>query len=115
MIIKPKDMKVEEVANLRGGDGILTKTYLAPAQPDMHLRFLGRFLIRKGCSIGKHVHEGEVEYYIILAGQGVVTEDSGESVVYPGDVIVTGWGESHSIRNECDENLEFIAVINTEK
>ena len=65
--------------------------------------------------IGKHVHDGEVEYYCILAGQGVVTEDTGESTVNPGDVVVTGWGQSHSIRNDRDEDLEFIAVINTEK
>ncbi|MBR6086024.1 MAG: cupin domain-containing protein, partial [Spirochaetales bacterium] len=62
MIIKPKDMKTEEVPHLRGGDGTVIKTYMAPAQPDMHLRLLGRFTLRKGCSIGKHVHDGEVEY-----------------------------------------------------
>ena len=115
MIIKPKDMKTEEVPHLRGGDGTVIKTYMAPAQPDMHLRLLGRFTLRKGYSIGKHVHDGEVEYYCILAGQGVVTEDTGESTVNPGDVVVTGWGQSHSIRNDRDEDLEFIAVINTEK
>ena len=37
-----------------------------------------------------------------------------DTTVNPGDVVVTGWGQSHSIRNECDQDLEFIAVINTE-
>ena len=115
MIIRSKDMKVEEVLHMRDGEGTVIKRTLAPAQSDMHLRLLGRFTIKKGCSIGKHTHDGEVEYYYILTGQGIVTEDNGESVVNPGDVVVTGWGQSHSIRNECDKDLEFVAVINTEK
>lgn len=115
MIIRPQDMKVEEITRLRDGEGTVTKRTLAPAQPDMHLRLLGRFTIKKGCSIGNHTHTGEVEYYYILSGQGIVTEDSGETTVNPGDVVVTGWGQSHSIRNECDKDLEFVAVITTEK
>ena len=114
MVIRQKDMKVEEITHMRDGDGTVIKRTLAPAQPDMHLRLLGRFTIRKGCSIGLHTHNGEVEYYCILSGQGIVTEDDGDTTVNPGDVVVTGWGQSHSIRNECDQDLEFIAVINTE-
>ena len=108
-------MKVEEIPHLRDGEGTVIKRTLAPAQSDMHLRLLGRFTIKKGCSIGNHTHNGEIEYYYILSGKGVVTEDSGTSVVNPGDVVVTGWGQSHSIRNEKDQDLEFLAVINTEK
>jgi len=115
MVINPKDMKVEEITNLRGGDGTLVKTTMAPAFPDMHQRLFGRFCLPKGSSIGMHQHENEVEYYYILSGQGVVTEDDVQTVVNPGDLIITGWGHSHSIRNEKDKNLEFVAVINTEK
>ena len=115
MVINPKDMKVEEIVHMRDGEGTVIKTFVAPAAPDMHLRLLARFLIRKGCSIGNHAHHGEVEYYYILSGQGVVTENDGEKTVNPGDVVITGWGQSHSIRNEKDQDLEFVAVINTEK
>lgn len=115
MVINPKDMKVEEVAHMRDGDGSVVKMTVAPAAPDMHLRLLGRFTIRKGCSIGMHEHKGEVEYYYILSGQGIVTENDGEKTVNPGDVVITGWGQGHSIRNEKDQDLEFLAVINTEK
>ncbi|MBO7349369.1 MAG: cupin domain-containing protein [Spirochaetales bacterium] len=115
MIIRPQDMKVEEILHLRDGEGTVTKRTLVPAHPDVHQRLLGRFTIKKGCSIGNHSHTGEVEYYYILSGEGVVTEDSGETKVYPGDVVVTGWGQSHSIRNEGDKDLDFVAVITTEK
>lgn len=115
MIIRSKDTKVEEIAHLRDGEGAVTKRTLAPAQPDLHQKLLARFTIKKGCSIGNHTHTGEVEYYYILSGEGVVTEDCGETSVFPGDVVVTGWGQSHSIRNECDKDLDFVAVITTEK
>jgi len=115
MVINPKDMKVEEIVHMRDGEGTVIKRTIAPAAPDMHLRLFARFLIKKGCSIGPHSHNGEVEYYYILSGQGIVTEDDGERTVNPGDVVITGWGQGHSIRNEKDEDLEFVAVINTEK
>ncbi len=114
MIIKQKDMKIEEVANVRGGDGVLFKQIIAPPEPSVHLRLFVKFTIRKGCSIGKHQHLGEIEYYYILSGEGVVTEDDGVRVAQPGDVVITGWGGNHSIRNEKDEDLVFLAVIPTE-
>ncbi len=115
MVIRSKDMKIDEVEHMRDGEGTVVKMTIAPSQPDVHLRLLGRFTIRKGCSIGRHVHCGETEYYYILSGQGIVTEDDGEKTVNPGDVVITGWGQGHSIRNEKDQDLEFLAVINTEK
>lgn len=115
MVIECKDMPVEEVLHLRDGDGVVIKQYIAPAEPSVHLRLLAHFTIRKGCSIGNHQHLGEVEYYYIIAGEGIVTEDGVETTVRKGDVSITGWGRCHSIRNEKDEDLEFVAVIPTEK
>jgi len=115
MVIQNKDMAIEDVVNMRGGDGVVIKQTIAPAEPSVHVRLFAKFTIRKGCSIGKHQHLGEVEYYYILSGEGIVTEDEGEKLVGPGDVVITGWGQSHSIRNEKDEDLVFVAVIPTEK
>ncbi len=115
MIIRNKDMATENVVNMRGGDGVVIKQTIAPAEPSVHMRLLARFTIKKGCSIGKHQHLGEIEYYYILSGEGVVSEDDGDKPVGPGDVVITGWGQSHSIRNERDEDLVFVAVIPTEK
>ncbi len=115
MVINSKDMKVEEIVHMRDGEGTVIKTTVAPAALDMHQRLVARFRLRKGCSIGMHQHNGEVEYFYILSGQGIVTEDDGEKTVQAGDAVITGWGNSHSIRNEKDQDLEFFAFICTEK
>ena len=115
MVIKAKDMEIQHVTGLRGGDGTLEKRIIAPADENLHQRLFGRFTIPKGCSIGNHQHLGETEYYYILKGEGILTEDGVETVMKVGDVSVTGYGSSHSIRNDKDEDLEFVAVILTEK
>lgn len=115
MVIKAKDMEIQHVTGLRGGDGTLEKRIIAPADANIHQRLLGRFTIPKGCSIGYHQHEGETEYYYILKGEGILNEDGVETVMKVGDVSATGYGSSHSIRNAKDEDLEFIAFIVTEK
>lgn len=115
MVIEKKDMKIEDVVNMRGGAGTVIKETIAPAEPSVHMRLFAKFTIRKGCSIGEHAHNAEVEYYYILSGEGIVTEADGDKVVKAGDVVITGWGNSHAIRNEKDEDLVFVAVIPTEK
>ena len=115
MVIRAEEMEIQHVTSLRGGDGTLEKRIIAPGDANVHQRLLGRFTIPKGCSIGNHQHLGETEYYYILKGEGILCEDGKETVMRPGDVSVTGYGSSHSIRNVKDEDLEFIAVIVTEK
>jgi mannose-6-phosphate isomerase-like protein (cupin superfamily) len=72
---------------------------------------MGCITIEKGSSIGEHDHVNETEYYWIVSGEGVVTEADGDKVVGPGDLVITGGGASHAIRNEKDEPLVFMAII----
>lgn len=53
----------------------------------------------------------ETEYYWITSGEGIVTEADGEKKVTKGDMVITGGGASHAIRNEQEEDLKFLAVI----
>ena len=69
--------------------------------------------IPPGASIGDHGHSEEAEYFIITEGVGIVLDGDQEHPVGPGDVTVTGSGQSHSIRNAGAEPLKFIAVIVT--
>jgi mannose-6-phosphate isomerase-like protein (cupin superfamily) len=40
-----------------------------------------------------------------------VTEADGEKIVKKGDLVITGNGASHAIRNEKSEPLVFLALI----
>ena len=112
MIKKSCEMKDNLIEHMRGGNGtVMRKDILDADDMAKHSRLFSLFTLRKGCSIGEHEHRKETEYYYILSGRGVVTERSGEKEVFPGDVVITGNGESHAIANAGDEDLVFAAVI----
>lgn len=112
MIKKKSEMKINMIEHMRGGDGTAIREDIL-SQDDMakHSRLFSLFTLKKGCSIGEHEHKKETEYYYIVSGKGIVTAKDGERVANAGDVVITGDGESHSIRNEEDEDLVFVAVI----
>jgi len=110
MVKKPEQMLYQE-RQIRGGDGECQTLDLMLQEEMKHCRVFTKFTLQKGVSIGEHVHENETEYYWILSGEGVLTEKDGEKVVKAGDLVITGDGASHAIRNEQEDPLEFLALI----
>ena len=112
MIKKNSDMTRKTVEHMRDGKGSVDQMLILDGR-DMakHARLFGMMTLDKGCSIGLHTHTKETEYYFILAGEGIVTEADGDKPVSKGDVVITGDGESHAIRNEGTAPLVFIALI----
>lgn len=74
-------------------------------------RMFAKVTIKPGCSIGLHEHIDEEEAYYIIKGTARVNDNGIMKEVKAGDVILTPGGEKHSIENNGDEPLEFIAVI----
>jgi quercetin dioxygenase-like cupin family protein len=58
----------------------------------------------------RHSHPYEHEIYV-LAGQGVVLEDSREIPLRPGDVILVRPDEIHQFRNTGETALRFLCLI----
>jgi mannose-6-phosphate isomerase-like protein (cupin superfamily) len=106
-------MKVEHKECMREGTGIVTLTHLVDESTQQHIRLLAELSLPPGASIGLHRHEGETEYFLILAGTGVVNDDGKELAVQPGDTVVTGNGASHSIKNSGTVPLVLHGVIIT--
>ncbi|WKY46400.1 cupin domain-containing protein [Eubacteriaceae bacterium ES3] len=112
MIFKKEMLKKEVRSNMRGGSGEVALTHLADEMIlGKNCRLFSKTLLKPGDSIGDHPHHGEKEIYVFLKGQGLVTDDDKEVAVFPGDVMVTPDGHSHSVLNTGDEDLEFIALI----
>ena len=113
MVIRRNEMKNETKEKMRGGDGSATFVHLADCEKEKNLRLLAEITLQPGSSVGKHNHDNETEYYIILSGAGVVDDNGREVNVKTGDSIITGNGAFHSIANTGSVPLVFHAVIVT--
>ena len=112
-MIKNAGEMVTEIKNqLRGGKGSVEMTHIF-MQDEMigRSRLVAKITINPGSSIGMHEHAGEEEIYYITGGKGIVNDNGTVKEVTVGDAILTGNGASHSIENNGEEPLEFIAVI----
>ena len=100
------------VENALGGEGHLEKRVILEAgEMSGKGRLFARNVLQKGCSIGRHRHNGDSETYVILSGKGKYLLNGELVDVEAGDVLYTADGEEHQLINECDEPLEFIALV----
>ena len=113
MVIHRDEMKCEVIEKMRGGEGSTGFTHLVDCEKEKNIRMLAELTLLPGSSIGKHSHDNETEYYIILVGNGTVDDNGTEVQVKPGDAIITGNGAFHSITNTGTVPLVFHAVIVT--
>jgi uncharacterized cupin superfamily protein len=65
-----------------------------------------------GISSQRHWHEGEDEFVVMLAGEAMLVEDEGETVMRPGDCAAfpKGAANGHHLVNRSDTPCIFIAV-----
>jgi len=114
MIKQPETLSVKHNINMRGGDGtVVLRELLNPDAGEFYGkgRLFSHITINPGCSVGFHKHEGELEAYYVLSGQGIFNDNGAESAVGPGAVLLTLDGESHGLACAGDAPLEVIALI----
>lgn len=112
MVVRSSEITPERISNMRGGKGEVEMTHLL-SKETMHnqARLFARMKLPPGSSVGLHKHEGEFEIYYILSGEGVFHDNGKDVHIKAGDVCFTDSGESHSIENTGNTDLEFLAVI----
>ncbi|WNG36966.1 cupin domain-containing protein [Archangium violaceum] len=59
---------------------------------------------------GEHVHTRTEEIYFILSGRGEMTLNGKRHPVGPGNLILTGLGTKHGLRNVGDEGLGWLVI-----
>lgn len=72
---------------------------------------IAQFVLEPGASIGMHTHETNSEIVYILKGRGKALYDDGSEEVAAGCCHYCPKGHAHSLINDSEENLVFIAVI----
>ena len=113
MTIHRNEMKTEEKERLRDGEGISRFIHLVDGSTQKNARLFAECALNPGCSIGYHQHDSETEYYFIISGTGTLNDNGKEVQVKQGDSVITGNGDSHSIKNTGSVPLVFHAVIVT--
>ncbi len=60
----------------------------------------------------RHWHDGEDELLIMLSGEAVLAEDSGETTLRAGDVAAWAMGstDGHHLRNASAEDCSFVVI-----
>ncbi len=112
MIRKAQKVEKLTVEKARGGKGdMLTSVLLLEDEFCNKGRMFNHSVLKPGCSVGYHGHEGDFEAYYILKGAGSYNDNGVERPVSAGDVTLCKDGESHGLENTGTEDLEFIALI----
>ena len=92
--------------HFKGGEGQM----VAKMYTDSHNKIL-RGLLAPGCTVGLHTHEGNSEMIYILSGKGKVLYDGEYVPLVPGDCHYCPEGHTHSLINNSDGDLIFVAVV----
>ena len=72
---------------------------------------ISRYSVAPGKEISLHVHTGKHEYWIVVAGSGMVSIDEERIAVGEGDVVLTPAGRAHALANTGEIPLVFVNVV----
>ena len=103
----------EELRVIAGGEGeIILHHKFEREQMFGKSRLAAEIIIRPGHSVGMHPHDPDAEIYYMLEGELVsVAADGSEEPFLPGDAMLTGGGDSHSVRNDSDKDAKMFAIV----
>lgn len=108
--------KIDEpvyVKGFKGGAGVLKKNNILRNEEEMYGkgRVFAHMTLEPGNEIGQHTHTGDGETYYILKGEGTYVMNGETWKVSAGDVLFADDGDTHFLRAEGDEPMEFIALV----
>ena len=112
-----REVKGVEAEDLAGGKGKAMRYVIVPPEElNGHGRLYARIVLMPGSSVGWHQHVNDTEPYYILRGEGDFIEGDSENDrrvtrVHAGEVCVIRVGQWHSLENNSDGELEFMALI----
>jgi len=93
---------------LHGGGQRLPVRWINRDPPPMTI---SRYRVDPGEEITLHVHTGKAEYWVVLAGSGVVRIGGENLAVAEGDIVATAPGTPHALRNTGAAPLLFVNVV----
>ena len=115
MFVKAEDLIVKTSDNACGGEGTMIAKHLTDkAGLYNHGRMFAHVILPPGVSVGEHSHFNETDFYYVIKGEAVLTDNGKEIIMHAGDLAYASHGESHAIANRSDKDVEMICLIETE-
>ena len=112
-MIRSKNEQQVEFKCIRNGNGEAEMHKILNSVEELYGkgRMFNHMILAPGRSIGEHTHEGDNEIFYFLKGTGTYNDNGTIVRVHPGDTAICSSGEFHSLVNDGEEPLEFIALI----
>ena len=112
-MVRTRNEQAVEFRCIRGGRGEAEMHKILNSAEELYGkgRMFNHMILAPGNSIGEHRHEGDNEIFYFLKGSGTYCDNGNLVRVFPGDTAICNSGEFHSLVNDGDEPLEFIALI----
>lgn len=105
--------QITEYKCIRGGNGETEMRKILLGADEMYGkgRMFNHMVLAPGNSIGEHAHSGDNEIFYFIKGIGEYNDNGKTVTVSAGDTVICNDGETHSLKNNGSEPLEFIALI----
>ena len=112
MIRKAEEMRVENIAEMRGGKGEVRVIHILERNEFQNKgRLFAHNILKPGTSIGMHEHVGDFEAYYVIKGEGMFDEEGVKKPIKAGELGLISVGKSHAIENTGHTDLELIALV----
>ncbi|MCX8083558.1 MAG: cupin domain-containing protein [Calditerrivibrio sp.] len=112
MIIRGENLEGKIIEKPREGQGSLVNFgYEGVHGIKGKIKMFSVVNLQPDSSVGYHQHVNDMEIYLMLDGTGVVNDNGNIDILKPGDMLITNFGEFHSIENKSAEPITFLAII----
>lgn len=114
MICRKETGYVKYKEHMFGGEGtaVITELFLK-GEYKGSCRLMATLTLKPGESVGHHVHENDEEFVYILSGSCKYEDNGIWTRLEAGEASLTRSGESHTIINDTESSITYIAVVLT--
>ncbi len=91
------------------GEGLCSHAMIFSGEEiEAPVQFINYTVVPPGASFGLHEHGNDNEFYIVLNGSGIYTENGTEAEAAAGDIIMNAVRGTHGIRNNGDTDMQLL-------
>ena len=95
--------------SIHGGIGLCRHaTVFRGEEIQAPVRFINYTVVPPQASFGAHLHGNDNEFYVVLAGSGIYTQDGEDLPVEAGDIIMNPPFGTHAIRNAGTTDMSLL-------